>query len=164
MFVSNAYRKSCLCSRNISYRFIASFLFLHATTASHINLIARTVCYGRPLQTLNGERQTPLCFPTNTPRRPNAQAYQRNNTSTRKQTILHSPQALSHSIISLISLCICFVVKCLFLDPNWCTGINFLSLVLFLSGNILFFPVFWRILEAVVLVCKMQFGVGLCVV
>ena len=96
--------------------------------------------------------------------RANAQAHQRNNTSTRKQTILHSPQALSHSIISLISLCICFVVKCLFLDPNWCTGINFLSLVLFLSGNILFFQVFWRILEAVVLVCKMQFGVGLCVV
>ena len=42
--------------------------------------------------------------------------------------------------------------------------LDFLSLLLFLSGHILFLPVFWKILEAVILVCKMQFGVGLCLV
>ena len=41
-------------------------------------------------------------------------------------------------ITSLISLCICSIVECLFLNSNWCSGISFfLSLLLFLSGNIL---------------------------
>ena len=67
--------------------------------------------------------------------------------------------------ISFISLCICSIVECLFLKPNWWSGISFfLSLLLFLSGNILFFPVFWKILKAVILVCKMQFGAGLFLV
>ena len=67
-------------------------------------------------------------------------------------------------IISLTSLCICSIVECLFLNPNWCSGISFFISIIALSDNILFFPVFWKILEAVILVCKMQFGVGLCLV
>ena len=45
----------------------------------------------------------------------------------------------SASIISLMSLCICSIVECLFLNPNWWSGINFFfSIVRFMRSYIIF--------------------------
>ena len=44
-------------------------------------------------------------------------------------------------IISLISPCICSIVECLFLNPNWCSGINFfffISIIVFIRSYIIF--------------------------
>ena len=61
-------------------------------------------------------------------------------------------------IISLINLCIYSIVECLFLNPNWCSGINFLiSIIVFIRSYIIF-QVFWKILEAVILVSLIAFG------
>ena len=67
-------------------------------------------------------------------------------------------------IISLISLCICSIVKCLFLNPNWYSGIDFfISIIVIIRSYIIFFSILENT-AAVILVCKMQFGVVLCLV
>ena len=70
----------------------------------------------------------------------------------------------SATIISFISLCICSIVERLFLKPNWLSGISFFVSTIVFIWQYIIFPVFWKILEAVILVCKMQFGAGLCLV
>ena len=45
----------------------------------------------------------------------------------------------SATIISFISLCICSIVECLFLKPNWRSGISFfVSIIVFIRQYIIF--------------------------